>query len=182
MNKKIGWLLLLFYQVCHAEPAIEVTTKYYEVVGSTAATIRANMNKNRSDDYDAYTHWHVNWSFDTEQVDDFCEINQVEVTLKIKFTLPHWEADWDTSDEVEELWDDYYTALIAHENQHKAIAIEAAEEIENALNDLDEERHCKRLKKIANATANEIINDYKEQQVQFDEDTDHGIDDGAVFP
>ncbi len=182
MYKKLLWLLLSICQASYADPTIDIETEYYTVRGSTPDNIRTDMNQKRQDDYDAYTKWHVEWYFETAREDDFCELDQIDVTLDVKFILPQWQPSRHVSDEVETLWDDYYTALVEHEDQHKDIAVEMAEEIENALYELEGESSCKRLKKVANATANDILDEYKEAQKQFDVDTDHGMNEGAVFP
>lgn len=182
--KKILSILLLFLlnSVLYAEPVVSVKTEYYTVKGLTPDAIRKNMNKHRPGKYDAYTNWHVRWKFYTEKDGKYCEISEVEVTLDVKFVLPRWKSRREAEDDVKEQWDDYYDALIEHENQHKDIAIEAAKEIENALNDLDAEKSCGHLEKTANDTAYEVLEEYKAEQKEFDEDTNHGIDEGAVFP
>lgn len=182
MNKHLLWFSLLVCHVSYAEPTVNIKTEYYSIKGNTPQAIRNDMNKKRPHDYDAYTYWHVKWHFNMSQDQDeeYCEISTVDVNLDVTFTLPRLKRF--ATDEIEELWNDYYTALVDHEHQHKDIAVEAAEAIEEALNELEGEEDCEQLEEVANATAYEIVDEYKEKQVEFDDDTNHGMDDGAVFP
>jgi predicted secreted Zn-dependent protease len=167
----------------YAEPVVSVKTTYYKVTGSTPNAIRKDMNKKRSGKYDAYTNWNVTWRFNTaKNKNKDCEIKDIKVALDIKFILPQWKADRSVGDDLKEHWNNYYTALIDHENQHKDIAIEMAHEIEEVLNELGATKDCNYLKKTANDTANKVLKDYKRKQNDFDKDTNHGINDGAVFP
>jgi predicted secreted Zn-dependent protease len=79
-------------------------------------------------------------------------------------------------------WNRYYTALIAHENGHRDFGVKAATEIEQALLNLEARENCKRLEQDANAVGYEILNRYIADEKLYDIDTNHGMNDGAVFP
>jgi predicted secreted Zn-dependent protease len=183
MKQLIFLMFLSISQGICAEPSVSIKTEYYNVKGSTPNAIRKDMNKKRSGKYDAYTKWHVTWRFNTKKNRSReCEISDINISLNIKFTLPQWKPDRAVNEEVKERWNDYYTALIDHENQHKDIAVEMAQEIEDTLGALDNENDCKNLRKTANDTAYKILNIYKKKQIDFDKETNHGINDGAHFP
>ncbi len=176
-------MLLGISQLISAEPSISIKTDYYYVNGATPNAIRKDMNKKRSGKYDAYTNWHVTWRFNTKKNKQrLCEISDVDVSLKIKFLYPQWKPDRQVDQAVKERWNDYFSALTDHENHHKDIAVEMAQEIEDLLNTLDHEYDCKDLRKTANDSAYKLLNTYKKKQSDFDKETNHGINDGAHFP
>lgn len=183
MKKIICCTFLMGCQMTFAEPTVSINTTYYKVNGSTPNAIRKDMNKKRSGKFDAYTNWSVKWHFNTQKNrNKECEIKNIDVKLNIKFILPQWKAERAVDENLKEHWNNYYTALIDHENQHKDIAVEMAGEIEEVLKELGAEKDCNKLKKIANNTANKVLSDYKAKQKNFDAETNHGINDGAVFP
>lgn len=183
MNKIIFAIFLMGYQIVNAEPSLSVKTEYYYVNGATPNAIRKDMNKKRSGKYDAYTNWHVTWRFNTKKNQQrLCEISEIDVSLKITFTLPKLKVDRQLNQEVKERWNNYYTALVDHEHQHQDIAVEMAQEIEDLLGSLNQQPDCKNLRKTANDAAYKVLNTYKKKQSNFDKETNHGINDGAHFP
>ncbi len=183
MNKIIFLIFLMGYQIVSAEPSLTEKTERYYVNGATPNAIRKDMNKKRSGKYDAYTNWHVTWRFNTKKNSQrLCEISDVDVTLNIKFLFPQWKPDRQVDQSVRERWNDYFSALTDHENHHKDLAVEMAQEIEDLLNAFNPEYDCKNLRKTANDAAYKVLNTYKKKQNDFDKETNHGINDGAHFP
>lgn len=183
MKKIILVMFLVISQVVFAEPSVSIKTEYYNVKGSTPNSIRKDMNNKRTGKYDAYTNWHVTWHFNTKKnLTRECEISDINISLNIKFIFPQWKADRAVNNDVKDRWNSYYTALINHENQHKDIAVEMAQEIEDTLGALNNENDCKNLRKNGNNAAHKILNTYKKKQHDFDKESNHGINDGAHFP
>jgi len=175
-------LLMSLFSTAHAEPTIQTETHYYEVDGKTARAIRQDMNRKRSGRYDAYTKWWVKWHFYWKESPAQCTLTRVNVDISIKFNLPKLASDSQANREVKQRWQAYYQALIAHENGHRDLGVEAATVIEQALLTMDSAASCPLLKKQANALAHGIIDDYIAKNKQYDLDTNHGINTGAVFP
>jgi predicted secreted Zn-dependent protease len=174
----VGWVA----STAQAKPVVTTETNYYLVDGKNARAIRRDMNNKRTGKYDALTSWWVKWHFYWNTEAGLCKLTRVNTDVEIKFTLPKLMPESVANEEAKQRWDSYYPALIAHENGHRDIAIEAAAEIETALLDMEAHDNCKRLEKDANQLAHRIIDDYSARQKQYDMDNNHGMDDGAVFP
>ncbi|EIJ41876.1 putative secreted Zn-dependent protease [Beggiatoa alba B18LD] len=174
--------LLLVAQFAEARPDINTETYYYIVDGKDAKAIRKDLNEKRQGNYDAYTKWSVKWRFFWDKKPDECTINRVTTTVDVKFTLPKLAKDTIANQDAQNRWKRYYKALIDHENGHRDYGIKAANEIEEALLNMDSYETCADLEEAANALAHDIVDENIAENKQYDIDTNHGMNDGAVFP
>ncbi len=174
--------LVLVVNAAYAKPVVNTETHYYLVDGKDARAIRRDMNTKRQGKYDAFTSWWIKWHFYWNTEDGLCKLTRVTTHVDIKFTLPKLMPETRADEDAKQRWDSYYAALIAHENGHRDLAIEAAAEIEAALLELEAVDNCKRLEKDANRLAHRIVDDYSLRQKRYDAKTNHGMNDGAVFP
>jgi predicted secreted Zn-dependent protease len=182
MRYKILILGCLLGGSVQAEPVVNTDTEYYIVDGTDAASIREDMNAKRPGKYDAYTSWKVKWRFYWNNQKNSCVLTDVKTDVAIKFTLPKLAKNNQADQYAKRRWNNYYRALIAHENGHRDFGVEAATEIETALLSMGQRSNCKTLETEANELAHDIIAKYGELNKQYDADTRHGMNDGAVFP
>lgn len=182
MRYKMMMIACLFGSYVQAQPVVNTDTEYYIVDGEDAASIREDMNAKRSGKYDAYTSWKVKWRFYWDNKKTSCTITDVKTDVAVKFTLPKLAKNTQADSDAKRRWNNYYRALIAHENGHRDFGIEAATEIETALLSMGQRSNCKTLETEANELAHSIISEYGERNKQYDVDTRHGMNDGAVFP
>lgn len=170
-----------------AEPVVSVSSHYYQISGDTAKALRREMNSKskvsqNGKRYDAYTAWSVKWRYTWDKTEHHCEINHVTTTVEVTFTLPHWQNYEEAPNALQQQWDAYYQALVAHEQGHQAFGVKAAEEIEQGILNIGSRENCKRLERDANAFGYKMIAEYSALEKQYDRDTNHGMNDGAVFP
>lgn len=109
-----------------------------------------------------------------------CSISEVATKLKISQILPKLTAN--TNSSLQKKWDSYMAALLHHENGHRRIGTLAAHAIENGLYNLGHAADCKILDQKANVLSNKIINEHIALENEYDRITDHGANEGAVFP
>jgi predicted secreted Zn-dependent protease len=185
-QKLMLFLPLLLAHAVHASPKVSVETQYYEVSGSNANEIRQSINANRKtlvsgQTFDAYTVWLVRWQYHWMASGRLCQMEQVRTSVNITFMLPKWVDREDADSNLKAHWDRYYTALIKHEEGHQQTGIEAATEIQNKLQKL-KASSCEKLQKKADEMGKELIKKYNLRDIEFDKNTNHGMNDGAVFP
>ncbi len=181
--KKITLLVLLLNPwIVYAAPDVNTQTEYYYVDGETAQEIRADMNSKRSGDYDAYTEWYVKWRFRWKSDDTECYLTSVTTTVDVKFSLPKLAEETVANEDAKRRWKHYYHALVEHENGHRDFGVKAANEVEYALSNMGSRRSCSTLETDANKLAKEIVRKFNALEKQYDVDTRHGMNNGAVFP
>jgi predicted secreted Zn-dependent protease len=101
---------------------------------------------------------------------------RVYVDLESKIVLPSLV---NATDEQHKRFETYITALRSHELGNVDFGKQAAFAIEKAIINLPELANCKVLDAAANAAANQLLESYKQKEVQYDIDTDHGKTQGA---
>ena len=79
-------------------------------------------------------------------------------------------------------WNNYYDALLKHEQGHQDFGINSAREIETTLHTLGSRKNCETLQNDANAAGHRILKKYAALEKTYDRETNHGMKNGAVFP
>ena len=172
--------------VTNPTPSALVDYVYYQIEGSTAGELRAQMNQlgpaDRLGQHDAYTKWYVSWSYPYSIEGGECATGPVEVEVEVTFTLPQWDPPADASQELMGKWNAYMTALQTHEDGHKDIAIQAGNEILQTLEALLAYPTCSELEKAADAAGEGVLDQYRQQETIYDRTTDHGATRNLRFP
>jgi len=155
-----------------------IITNYYNIQGLTENDLRQQMNTlGPTDSYgrhDAYTKWDITWSKPCNGLPS--------VGVKIVFTYPKWLKPDNPDSNLDSKWTRYIEALKNHESGHQDIATRATQEIMDTLYGLPISSNCIEHNQQVINLGNEIINKYKQEEVQYDTTTNHGRTQGAVFP
>ncbi len=180
----------LFFSIpSFAVPVIQKIQTFYPINGSTGDELRKEMNDSGpnidGEHFDAQTTWHIDWHY-TWHYDNPsqnpCYLTASNVTVTITTLFPQWLNQSDAPAYLSNKWNTYMTALQNHEKGHEINGIAAATEIENALSKMKSMPDCKTLKTKIAATAKEILLQHNIWDKQYDIDTNHGKNQGAIFP
>lgn len=169
------------------KPDVSINYVYYEISGSTENELRHQMDRfgpadERQVQHDAYTDWYVDWSYPTREINGNCATGSITVTVTITHTFPKWDIPPDVSQELVEKWDEYLKDLQAHEAGHKQISLDASHEILQRLNNLSVYPSCAELERVADTTGQNILDEFRQKEVDYDQTTMHGESQGAQFP
>jgi predicted secreted Zn-dependent protease len=102
--------------------------------------------------------------------------------VDITFVFPQWDISTNATPGLVDKWNKYIVALELHEKGHKEIAIEAGYEIGEVLNALTSYPSCDELERAADIAAEEILEQYRQREVVYDQETEHGATQGVGFP
>ena len=157
----------------------------YDVQGMTPAQIRESINEARPSHrngtrWDAIATWSVTWKYKTVQSPFACSVQSFEVALQSSVTLPRLTNE--PPPPVKEKWRKYLAALTEHEDGHLQFGTSAAKAVQEAGNRMRERRTCQELRRDLDATAKQILNEYRHLEIKYDQETDHGLTQGARFP
>ena len=183
-----SWLAAcLFCFPAFAEPDIEINKKYYTVSGTTAAEIRASLTSNSPVTYkgrkhDARTDWQVSWNYYWNETPRECKLTSINTSLEVSYTLPRLTTHAKLEEPLKSRWNNYYDALLKHEEGHQNFGIKSVREIEATLHALGPRKDCDTLQKDANSAGHRILKKYAKLEKAYDKETNHGIKNGAVFP
>lgn len=180
---------LLLATTAFATPTIVKTQSFYAIQGDTDKTLRQQMDTLGpiTDDkhFDAQTTWHINWKYTWQTPPSSqapCNLISTNVTATINVLLPQWINQDTAPPELQKRWNTYMTALRNHEQAHEANGINAANEIDAALAKISSAPTCQELKTTIDNTANQILHQHDIWDQQYDIDTNHGKNQGVVFP
>jgi len=149
------------------------TVQPYDVSGSTESEIRAQLNANRPNDYDAYTRWYVSWDWPGRGSAE-CRLAEAEVSYEITVTFPRWTPTADASPELVAKWNGYLYALALHENAHISNVVSRFPAVVAAIKG----GTCLSAEDAAQA----VLQQMRQFDSQYDLDTNHGRTQGARFP
>ena len=166
---------------------LRVTYVCYDVSGNTAQEIRTSINAHPAHPadptgarFDANTRWEFKlvWTFDTSG--GGCRAKSIVTYLTITQTFPHW-VPTDTDRSLQQEWSDYIVALRVHEDGHKQIALDAANDAIQRVR-AQTVATCKEFDIAAQSAVEAATSLGKSRDEQYDDTTRHGATQGARFP
>lgn len=166
------------------KPEVSVQTTHYEIEGSTVAELNAQMyllgpvDKSGRHNH-AFTDWNIRWTYTCKGSSDEIGVGSLEVKLKVKFTFPKWKDPPDADAVLVRKWNAYMKALQIHEDGHKDIGIEAANEVVQRVRDLGSYGSCQELGEAINSAGQAVLEQHRAKDRIYDRETNHGLTQGA---
>lgn len=180
MNKGLP-IFLLCLPLCIYAKNIDVDFKFYTIKGNSYHELIEAIKENRPNGFHASTRWRVNWRYQYHKKEEWCELENIKVTLSNTIHFPLWLAPKHVKAKLYHEWTRYTGALLLHELGHARIAELAYKKIKESLQFETEQSTCAELGKIANENAHDIVAKFKKIQKRYDQKTDHGKTQGARF-
>jgi len=164
-----------------AAPGVRVSTtyEYYDVQGATEREIRARLKRSGPEGHDAFTRWHIRWSYPHAVAGGRCAPGPVTVDVRITFIFPRWTPPAAASDDLRRQWATVLAGLERHEDGHRDIALRAAREIQETLRALPPRASCAEVNRAATAAGQAILERSRREHERYDEVTKHGLTQGA---
>jgi len=180
--RRFAGLIVLGSQAAHAEVTERLAYSYYIAKAQADTPIAVTLNQaspihENGHTFHADTKWYVNWKFRwTESADGSCRMNRVDVDVDSRIKLPSLT---NATEQQDRQFHTYLFALQAHELGHVSFGKQAALDIERAILNLPGMGNCTALENAANRLGNQILDDYRAREVQYDATTGHGRTQGA---
>jgi predicted secreted Zn-dependent protease len=129
--------------------------------------------------YAALTTWNINFRYDITDDDGRCAVKKVRTDVDIVYHLPRRIT---TANPVfTPMWDRYMRHLKKHEYGHKDITVKMAGEINEVLASLPSFSSTQALEREAKRRTDEKLQQLKELQLAYDNETRHGETQGAIL-
>jgi predicted secreted Zn-dependent protease len=161
-----------------------VEIQWYDVAGETAEELREQLERFGPVDQfgrrrDAYTQWHVRWSWPFNGHEPIFEETDSEYSAVVH--LPRWLDKHAASEDLQKQWDKFVSAVIQHEFQHILHIKEHHTRIEKRIQRAAQENpHLD--SKTANAIARKVVNKIHKLDRLYDKRTESGKLEGVKFP
>ena len=176
--------IFLFSYSVSAEPTSSISVKYYDISPMIPEEIGREMHnrspiKKNGVTFKGNTKWNVKWNFKWKKRSGICKITKVKTHLTVIYTMPRISVNHSATLSVITPFNNYYNALMKHEEGHKDSGLYAARDIESTLLKLAPDTDCNRLSNSANRTGRKIIKKYNQRDIDYDKKTNHGKLDGV---
>jgi predicted secreted Zn-dependent protease len=170
-----------------APPVVTETFEYYEVCGCCEKDLHHDLKQKciRWKDgrkYDSVTNWKMKWDYGHARTPRACTTDSFTVIVEVVFQLPKWVRTGEAPPALEEKWDTYMKKLMVHEQGHRDRAVEAASELTRAVAELPPANTCDLLDREVHKLFHARMDKLVKEQEEYDELTNHGAAQGAVFP
>jgi predicted secreted Zn-dependent protease len=179
--------VLAFQVAAYTLPTLELPSNvseesdivWYPITGHTLSDLRAQMRAlgprdgqtTRAGYTRGYTYWHFTYTNDAAS----CLMRTVSVTVYDTVTLPLWTPPPRADPAVVAEWSRFVTMLGRHEEGHREISVDGARQIAQQLSALPPHAWCWDLEADANAQGHAILASAQQRQVQYDDETSHGL-------
>ncbi|KUM26300.1 hypothetical protein AU467_22395 [Mesorhizobium loti] len=164
---------LLIPTTAFAGVKIDEKSSTYDLRGLTIAAIHEDILRNAPRDADGVvdgeTVNETNWSLNFEAANGNCQISFDAVNVSITMKLPRWVDEAQAPADVQKAWSAYIVSLREHENQHRDIAVKAAEAVDRLIHDQQPASKCSDIKQRIRDSAKTILNDAEVEQEKYDE-------------
>ncbi len=161
---------------------------YYPVAGDDATAMRRSLNSQGpigtdGKRYGGYTQWSIHWDYvSRSDASGNCSVVSFHTALDVEMTLPQWEPSTDVPALLWQQWSNYLAALREHEDGHVQNAERGAIAIEQLMQTMRPQSDCDLLDQNLQAEGQQILQRFKENDIDYDQRTEHGRTQGAVFP
>ncbi len=153
---------------------IDVIEENYDVRGHTVEEIGRSLSVSASsalgEGIRGLHRWDIGWSYVYRQGISNCEMVSVPIEIVSRITLPRWTQRDGADAELIAMWDEYITALRAHEYTHRELSYRAARDFSRDIGRLKTPL-CGTMQTLAETTGQQILERYAERNREFDQES-----------
>jgi predicted secreted Zn-dependent protease len=157
---------------------LRVTVRHYEVRGNDRASLHRSLKERGPQGYHGFAQWNVRYRYTTQRRGASCQIDWVQLTVEGDILMPRWSNEAQGTPELRQAWTNYYHALKRHEDGHIEHGRELALLVRERLLGLGT-RPCEQMSGLARDAFNQLYNNFKSRDKDYDARTGHGVNQGV---
>ncbi|MGH7562145.1 MAG: DUF922 domain-containing protein [Gemmatimonadales bacterium] len=131
--------------------------------------------------YFGFHRWTITWSLQLAERDGQCAVTDATVFVDSRMTLPEWSMPPGAEPSLREQWTEFLAALREHELGHRRIIVLGAARVRETLLAVHAPS-CDGMTDAATFAAGEVLTLLRVADAGYDEETRHGITQGAAWP
>jgi predicted secreted Zn-dependent protease len=168
-------------------PIVKEEYEFYEITGNSEKDLLCQITEKGCTwkdgrKYTSVTSWNITWNYGYTRASQGCRADSFIATVEISFRYPKWARADDAPQPLVGSWETYLEKLIIHENGHRDIAVKAAAGLTRAVAELPAAPSCADVDRELQALCRERITELNMAEMEYDEATNHGTMQGAIFP
>ena len=176
--------LMAFGGSALAHVVVKEVTEFYDVRHSAGITLLDAIKsvtpvRKNGKLFHGYTAWDISWTFRWQMSNaGSCEITSVTTNLLVTTTLPRLST---STQEAATQFNQFFPALVAHEQGHRRIALDAANQVDRSIAGLGQMIDCHVLEREANRIGYKILESARRRDSEYDSTTQAGCTQGACL-
>lgn len=164
---------------------VQASVERFPVSGSSIEEITAGLRSAVNAEGGFMGHYAVSWRYSYRMGDGAskagCRLQDVRVDMQTRIRVPDWKASPDAPEEVARAWETFQAALENHVREHENNAIRSAGDFVQRLERMTD-MSCRQLQLDVQREARSASERLQDRQRKLDEDTQHGVKQGARWP
>lgn len=177
--------MLLISLVTIAETIESTEFKYYVISPRSPYEIKPELMRRSpirqgGGSFNGHTDWHIDWKYQAVPGQDGCRLDDIRTTVHVIHTLPALSENV-TDKQTIEVFNKFNAALKQHEINHGKNGLNAAREMDKLFNELQPQKDCRDLSRMANEIGNATVQKYSHADNEYDRTTGNGATEGAVI-
>ncbi len=166
---------------------VSTRTAYYDIQGTTAEQLGTQLYQQGPLDvggkrFAGKTDGSLGWSYSYSKPGGKCALVTANIELEVVFSLPRWDIPPNTPPELVDKWNKFSAALQTHENGHRDIFTTKSYEFAENVKALPVFATCDELNRAITLAGQRMVDESQRQNIEYDDRTEHGKTQGAVFP
>jgi len=176
--RSLFFLALLLAPLPPAAALEEMRVDYYEVQGVDFNSVQRSMMSGRP--FAGKTEWVLSYRYQAHMDAGACKADAVTTRLALNMTLPRWSPPPGVAGDLIGRWERFMSALRLHENGHVQNARNIESAVKRALLALSS-ADCGALDSAMRARFDQLLEQGRAGDRDYDQQTEHGKTQGAVF-
>ena len=132
--------------------------------------------------YPSVTRWEIQWSNSFRlDAQGMCQVDEFVPSLEVSVLMPEWTGRESASAGLRKRWDRFIKALEFHEQGHVRHAQQAVSNLVERVGRLGGAQNCDAAEQDFNRVVEEVLSAARSADIRYDEKTDHGRTQGAIF-
>ena len=147
---------------------------YFNVRGTSLADIERQLDKHgpqideTAERHPGATNMEFTSRIRYREANGYCTIDQADISIDAKVTLPRWRDRRRADKEMRLIWDTLASDIKRHEESHLSIAKSHARMLEDALLALPRQRSCEKLEQQVERETDRVLASHDAEQNHFD--------------
>lgn len=157
---------------------LQVAVVHYTVQGRDYDSLAQSLSANGPKGFHGLATWKIGFQYTTRKQRDGCQVDTVTVKVDGEIKMPRWADEKAAPQELQARWRNFYAALKRHEDGHIQHGRELALMTKEKLLGLGVVP-CEKVQDLANAEFLRLLDNHKARDREYDERTQHGVNQGV---
>ncbi|MGA8515781.1 MAG: DUF922 domain-containing protein [Burkholderiaceae bacterium] len=152
----------------------------YPVKGNSYDSLIKSLAVNGPKGFHGLAGWNISYHFSTKAEGKLCRFDNVRLKIVGEILLPKWTDEAAAPAALQQRWQGYYAALQQHEEGHVQHGNELAALVREKFLGVSD-FPCAQAAVVAQAEFDKVYANLKNRDKEYDQRTQHGATQGAVF-